>query len=118
MAVLRCQTVTKSAALACVLLISACTPPKPSVPALTPQTAAGLLQYNAKAKTWLVHVKKQNPACDYKLELPDQISHPTTIDLDRIVTCGGRPSPRELDASVSFVYDQAAGRWVISRFSS
>ena len=95
-----------------------CTPPKPEVPSLTPQTAAALLEFNPKAKVWLEHVKKTNAACEYKLELPDQTNHPTTVDVDHAVSCGGRPSPRELDATVSFSYDQASGRWTISRFSS
>jgi len=76
------------------------------------------MQENAKAKGWLEHVKKENAGCDYKLDLPDQSAHPTSIDLDHIVVCGGRPSPKELDASISFAYDEAAGHWVITRFLS
>ena len=76
------------------------------------------MQVNAKAKTWLEHVRKENASCDYKLDIPDQASHPTTIDLDHIVVCGGRPSPMALDASISFAYDQNAGHWVITRFLS
>jgi hypothetical protein len=105
------------AVLAAAILFS-CGAPKPTTPALTPQTAAELLQYNNKAKDWLIYVKKQNPACEYKLDLPDQISQPTSIDLDHIVSCAGRPSPKEFDASVSFAYDKAAGHWVITRFAS
>lgn len=100
------------------ILLASCTPAKPEIPSLTPQTAATLLEFSPKAKVWLEHVKKQNAACEYKLDLPDQTNHPTTVDVDHAVSCGGRPSPRELDATVSFVYDQASGRWTISRFSS
>ena len=100
------------------LALISCGSPKPTTPALTPQTAAELLQYNNKAKDWLTYVKKQNPACEYKLDLPDQSAQPTSIDLDHIVSCAGRPSPKEFDASVSFVYDKDAGHWVITRFAS
>lgn len=85
---------------------------------MTPQNAAALLQFNAKAKTWLLHIQKENPACTYRLDLPDQTSHPTTVDVDHIVSCGGKPSPRELDATVTFTFDSAEGHWVVSRFQS
>lgn len=101
-----------------VLLVSCGAPPRAAVPALTPQQAGGLLHYNNKAQNWLKYVRKQNPACDYQLDLPDQSSHPATIDLNHIVTCGGRPSPKEFDAGVSFAYDQNRSTWVITRFSS
>jgi hypothetical protein len=32
--------------------------------------------------------------------------------------CGGKPSSIELNASVSFEYDKAAGHWIIARFAS
>ncbi len=100
------------------LVIVSCGPPKAEIPSLTPQTAATLLEFSPKAKVWLEHVRKENPACEYKLDIPDQTNHPTTVDVDHAVSCGGRPSPRELDASVTFSYDKASGRWTISRFSS
>jgi hypothetical protein len=106
----------KVAFFAAVLLI-ACGTPKPVTPALTPQTAAELLHYNNKAENWLKYVKKNNAACEYRLNLPDQTSRPTTIDLDHIVYCGNLPSPKEFDASVSFAYDKDAQHWVITRFS-
>jgi hypothetical protein len=99
-------------------LLGACSAPKPRVPSLTPSEANELLNYNPKAKTWMIHVKKQNPGCDYRLDLPDQTSQPTTIDLDHIVYCNSRPSPIEFDAAVSFAYDPQAQRWVITRFQS
>lgn len=104
--------------LALVIILAACTPPKPKTPSLTPETAAQLLHYNNKAQTWITYVKKQNSTCDYKLTLPDQISGPTEIDLTHIVLCGNRPSPKEFDASVSFIFDPATQKWVIERFSS
>jgi len=76
------------------------------------------MHYNNKAQNWLKYVRRNNAGCDYRLDLPDQSSHPATIDLSHIVMCGNRPSPREFDASVTFTYDEAKGTWVISRFSS
>ncbi|HMF79746.1 MAG TPA: hypothetical protein VK604_29055 [Bryobacteraceae bacterium] len=103
----------------CALLLTACgAPPKPATPALTPETAAQLLHYNAKASVWLAHVKKQNPTCEYKLEIPNQMASPVEIDVPRIVWCGGQPAPRELNASVSFEYDKSTGRWTVARFAS
>jgi hypothetical protein len=101
------------------LLLASCGgPPKSATPPLNPQQAGELLHYNNKAQDWLKYVRRQNAACDYRLELPDQSSHPTTIDLDHIVMCGTRPSPREFDASVSFKYDTNRQQWVITRFST
>ena len=88
------------------------------MPALTPETAATLVRNYTKAENWITYVKKQNATCEYRLDLPDQVSQPTSIDLDHIVSCGGRPSPKEFDASVSFEYDKAAQKWVVSRFAS
>ena len=114
------NSTTKAAPVACCLLLGSCssTPPKPTTPPLTLGTATALMQMNPKSKNWLEHVKKQNASCNYKLDIPDQASRPTTIDLDHIVVCGGRPSPKELDASISFAYDEASGHWVITRFLS
>ncbi len=67
----------------------------------------------------MIHVKKNDSSCEYKLDLPDQHNHPTEIDLTHIVVCGGgRPAPMEFDASVSFAYDKNQNKWVITRFSS
>lgn len=101
-----------------VLLFTACSAPKPRTPSLTPEGASELLHYNNKAQTWLTYVKKQNATCDYRLDLPDQSAQPTTIDLDHIMFCGNRPSPKEFDAAVSYAYDKDAQKWVITRFSS
>lgn len=107
----------KIAGVAAVLILGACTPAKPRVPSLTPEEANELLHYNSKAEVWMIHVKKQDPTCEYRLDLPDQTSQPTAIDLDHIVYCGNRPSSKEFDAAVSFVYDPQAQKWAISRFS-
>ncbi|MBV9671169.1 MAG: hypothetical protein JOZ43_09455 [Acidobacteriales bacterium] len=108
----------KLTVLVCLGMLWSCGPPKPTTPSLNPEQAAALLQFDNKAQNWIKYVKKNNAACEYRLDLPDQSSHPTTIDIDHIVLCGNRPSPKEFDASVSFVYDTAQGKWVISRFSS
>lgn len=108
----------KIACIAFILALAACTAPKPSVPSLTPEGAAELLHYNAKAETWMTYIKKHDASCEYKLDLPDQSAHPDQMDLDHIVSCGGRPSPKEYDASVSFAYDKDKQQWVITRFSS
>ncbi len=92
--------------------------PKPTVPSLNPEQAAELLHFDHKADAWITYVKKHNPACGYKLTLPDQATHPTEIDMNHIVSCGNAPSPKEFDATVVFTYDQAAQKWVVSRFSS
>ncbi len=104
--------------LAPLLFLAACAAPKPKTPALTPETAAQLLQYNNKAQTWMTYVKKQNAACDYKLDLPDQTAAPSQIDLDHIVLCSNRPSPKEFDAAISFAFDNDSQKWVVARFSS
>jgi hypothetical protein len=93
-------------------------PPKPAVPALTPENAAAMLRNYPKAQNWIGYVKRHNPACDYRLDLPDQSAQPTTIDLNHIVVCGGAPSPKEFDAGVSFEYDKNAQHWIVSRFAS
>jgi hypothetical protein len=100
------------------LLLAACGPPKSTTPPLNPEQAGSLLHYNNKAQNWMTYVHKTNPSCQYTLDLPDQSSHPTQIDLDHIVTCAGRPSPKEFDASVSFAYDPDQHKWVVRRFSS
>ena len=110
--------VNKILCLAATLLLAACSPPKPPTPSLTPEEAASLLHYNNKAETWITYVKKQNATCEYKLDLPDQTSHPLEIDLEHIVSCGGRPSPKEFDASVSFEFDPQTQKWSITRFAS
>jgi hypothetical protein len=110
--------VKKTIWLVAAILLAACTATPPPIPSLNPEQAAALLQFNPKAANWLTYVKKQNPACGYKLDLPEQSSHPAEIDIDHVVSCGGAPSPKEFDASVIFVYDKAAGKWTVDRFSN
>lgn len=103
---------------ACLSLLAACGPPKPEIPSLTPQLAGQLLHYDQRAQNWLTQVKTRGGNCEYQLDLPEQNAHPTQIDLDQIVVCNGRQASRENQASVSFMYDKDAQRWVIKRFSS
>jgi hypothetical protein len=97
---------------------AACSPPPPTIPSLTPLQAQELLNQNNKAQNWMKFIQNQGGSCQYTIPLPDQASHPDTVDIDHAVTCGGRPAPKMFDATVSFGYDKAAGRWVITRFSS
>jgi hypothetical protein len=111
--------VNKTICIAAAALLTACSaPPPPPIPSLTPHQAAELLHFNNKAENWMIYVRKQNPACTYKLDLPDQSAHPAEIDIDHVVSCGAAATPREYDASVVFVYDKAAAKWTITRFSS
>jgi hypothetical protein len=112
------RTCAMSLSLLGLLSTVACTPAKPDVPALNPELAYGLLHNDNKAQAWLTIVQKENPGCAYHVELPDQAAHPTELGLDHIVQCGTKPAPRNLNASVVFTYDKAAGRWVIARFLS
>jgi hypothetical protein len=110
------QPMGKLACALCLLLV-ACSAPKPTTPSLTPEAAAELLHYNSKAENWLTYIRKQDPSCTYRLDLPDQTAHPAELDLDHIVTCGNRPSPKEFDASVIFQYDPSTQKWTVTRFS-
>jgi hypothetical protein len=111
--------VKKLLAAGCLLFAAACSShKKATIPALNPEQANALLHYDTRAANWLTYVRKQNPACGYHIELPDQSAQPTEIDLDGIVWCGASPGPREYSASVVFLYDKAEGRWKLGRFSS
>jgi len=112
-------TMRKWLCFACLALLLGCTKPKATTPALTPETAAELLRYDHKADAWLTYVKnRQSAACQYKLNLPDQTTQPTEVDVQDIVFCGAAPASREFQAAVHFQYDAASGRWLLTRFSS
>ena len=119
---IRCSAVTKPllVVLTAFFSFAACSsqPAKPTVPALTPQVASALLQMHPRAKNWLIYVKKQNPACDYRIELPSQLNHPRVIDIGHAIACGSQPAPLAMNASVTYVYNEDAGHWEISRFAS
>src|SRR5439155_7366548 len=76
-----CRIVVKPFFFICGLVLAGCSPPPPPTPSLTPQNAAELLHYNNRAENWLKFVKKHDSSCGYKLDLPDQSSHPAAIDL-------------------------------------
>ena len=99
-------------------LLFSCKPNKPTTPALTPELAAQLLNFDERAQNFIARVKRQNPNCDFRLTLPDQVPPMTQIDLGHIVLCANRPAPLEFDASATFVYDPAAQKWMLKRFSS
>jgi hypothetical protein len=101
-----------------VLLVACGAPPKSDIPSLNPEQAAELLHFNHRADNWITYVKKHNPACGYRIDLPDQSNHPAEIDIPHAVWCGNAPSPKEFDASVVFTYDTDAKKWTISRFAS
>jgi hypothetical protein len=107
-----------AAALGLFLLFSCSGPPKPKTPALTPELAAQLLNYDERAQNFIGHVKKQNSYCQFQVTLPDQVPPLTQIDVQHIVMCANRPAPLEFDANATFVYDTVAGRWTLKRFSS
>jgi len=100
------------------LLFSCSGPPKPTTPALTPENAAQLLNFDERAQNFIVRVKNKNPYCEFRLTLPDQVPPLTQIDLQHIVVCANRPAPLEFDASATFIYDPASGKWKLTRFSS
>ena len=93
-------------------------PKKADVPSLNPELASQLLHFNHRADAWLTFVKKQNSSCIYQVDLPDQSAHPTEIAIQHLVTCGGRPAPKEFDATVTFTWDPGEGKWTISQFTS
>jgi hypothetical protein len=107
-----------TAVFALCFLLACSGPTKPTTPALTPELAAQLLNYDGRAQNFIAHVKKQNPACEFSMTLPDQVPPLTQIDLGHIVKCSNRPAPLEFDASATFVYDADAGKWTLKRFSS
>jgi hypothetical protein len=114
----RCANVRTFFFIALALTMAGCSPPPPQHPKLTPMTANELLRFNTRAQNWIQFVKKQNPACEYRLELPDQNAHPDWVEVDHIVSCGGNNRMAAFDASVEFQYNKTTKRWEISRFGS
>jgi hypothetical protein len=101
------------------LLFSSCSgSPKPTTPALTPENAAQLLNFDERAQNFIARVKTKNPNCEFRLTLPDQVPPLTQIDLEHIVMCANRPAPLEFNASATFIYDPTLGKWKLRRFSS
>lgn len=112
----RCANVRIFSFLILTLVMAACSPPPPQHPKLTPMTANELLRFNTRAQNWIKFVKKQNPVCEFRLELPDQNAHPDWVSVDHIVSCGGNNHIAAFDASVEFQYNKTAKRWEIVRF--
>ena len=110
----------KTAAALCVLAMTlvSCGPPPEKTPALTPENAVALLQINNKAKDWLAYAQKQDSTCQWRLDIPDQASHPTEVEVSHIMNCRVTTSPRALDASVTYTFNKAEKRWELTQFRS
>ncbi len=105
--------------LALIATVSVSCGPGPEVtPALTPENAVALLQIDGKAKDWLAYAQKQDSTCQWRLEIPDQASHPVEVEVAHIMSCRVTTSPRALDASVTFTFNKAQKRWELTQFRS
>ena len=99
-------------------ITTGCGSAPPSHPPLSPQVAQQLLRYNTRAANHLKFVQHENPACEYVLQLPDQSPHQDSIEVDHIVSCGGRTDLKAYDASVEYTWNKATGTWEITHFGS
>jgi hypothetical protein len=107
------------ALLAAVTIVSgACGPPPEVTPALTPENAFALLENDNKAKDWMTYARKQDSTCAWKMEIPDQSSHPIEVEVAHIMNCRVTTSPRALDARATFTFNKREKRWELSQFSS
>ncbi len=107
-----------SIALFAAAFLAACSPPKPAIPPLSPEVAQQLIRYDTRATNHLKFVQSQMPGCEYVLHLPDQASHPQSVEVDHIVSCGGRTDLKAYDASAEFQWNQAQGHWELYHFGS
>ncbi len=96
----------------------ACGPPPEVTPALTPENAVALLQNDNKAKGWMTYALKQDSSCTWKMEIPDQASHPTEVEVAHVMNCRVTSSPRALDARATFTFNKREKRWELTQFSS
>ncbi len=103
---------------AALLIAGACSPPPDPTPALTPENAVALLNNSNKAKDWMAYALKHDSSCQWKVDLPEQASHPIEVDLDHVMNCRVTPNPRELDASAVFTFDKVEKRWTLTDFRS
>ena len=110
------KTVSLLAAIAIVSV--ACGPPPEVTPALTPENAFALLENDNKAKGWMTYVRKQDSTCQWKMDIPDQSSHPIEVEVAHIMNCRVTSSPRALDARAVFTFNKAEKRWELTQFSS
>lgn len=98
--------------------VGACSSPPPQHPPLSPTVAQQLLRYNTRAANHLKYIQSQDRSCVYQVNLPDQSSHPKTVEVNHIAFCSGRNDLKQFDARVEFEWNQAAGKWEISYFGS
>jgi len=96
----------------------ACGPPPEVTPALTPENAVALLQNDNKAKGWMTYALKQDSTCQWKMDIPDQSSHPIEVEVAHVMNCRVTSSPRALDARVVFTFNKTEKRWELTQFSS
>jgi hypothetical protein len=100
------------------ILLMGCTEKAPPHPALSPLAAERLLHYDTRAQNRLKSIQKQDRTCDFKIQLPDQSTHPTVVEADHVVTCGGRNDLKAFDANAEFQWNKAQKRWELSHFGS
>jgi hypothetical protein len=104
--------------LAAGLVLTSCGTTPPSHPPLSPQVAQQLLRYNQRAVNHLKFVQHENSVCQYILQLPDQSSNPSSIEIDHIVSCRGRTDLKAYDARVEYEWNKAEGKWELTYFGS
>jgi hypothetical protein len=95
-----------------------CSSAPPPTPPLSPVVAEQLLRYNTRAANHLKYIQSQDRTCEYKLALPDQSHHPTSVEVDHIAFCSGRNDLKQFDARVEFQWNKAANKWEIVHFGS
>ena len=66
----------------------------------------------------LKYIQSQDRTCVYQLQLPDQSSHPDSVEVDHISFCSGRSDLKQFDARVEFQWNKAENKWEISHFGS
>jgi hypothetical protein len=112
------MTKTASLLAAVAIVLVACGPPPQVTPALTPENAVALLQSDNKAKAWMIYARKQDSTCQWQMEISDQSNHPVEVEVAHIMNCRVTTSPRALDASATFTFNKAEGRWELTQFRS
>ena len=110
------RVMTKLPLLAIAALSAGCTPKVPPHPALSPMTAERILHFDGKAQNRLKQIQSQDRTCDFRLQLPDQGTHPDTVEVDHVVSCGGRNDLVQFDANAEFSWNKERGQWELTHF--
>jgi hypothetical protein len=101
------------------VFVLACSSTKPPEhPPLSPTIAEQLLHYDTRADNHLKNLKRLDPTCVYKLQLPDQSTHPESIEIDHIAFCSGRNDLKAFDTRADFQWNKAAGKWELVHVGS